>query len=466
MCPPSACPAPPPCATGGGGGVDGDGHFSATCVRYAGLDLVEPNPSSACPCSAWPCSTCAALGDDVDALDIDGPIGDVLYFSLDAAFLDPLLQRPNTGSAQALNALFGGAEVLRVDVNVGVVGQFAFTSQLGLDLIGPDPKLGSDDLDALILRDHSTQSADPSAHDGIFQPSRRPYDWALTNPLLRKDMLLFSVRRGSRVIGQTDSLLGLPIEPGDVLTTPLSVNWNPPSGCSYMPLSPYPAILIPAEELGLETDRANGILGDEYGDDLDALDTALVFLDRNQNGSEDVYDVLDGISFDCNRNGQPDEYDVAGGGSPDSNANQVPDECEPLPGTYCTPGTSANGCVVTISREDVPSASETSCFTLRVSNVDGQRQGLLFYGTTPIASPWGTFSFLCVATPVRSPIQNSGGNAGACDGQLVLDWNAFHASLGFPNTSGQPLYAQGWFRDPAVPKASCLSDGVTFTLGP
>jgi hypothetical protein len=70
-------------------------------------------------------------------------------------------------------------------------------------------------------------------------------------------MLLFSVRRGSAVIGTPDSLFGIPISPGDILIPPVFAGGPP-------------AIFIAAEWLGLATTRSMGVpFG---GDDLDALD--------------------------------------------------------------------------------------------------------------------------------------------------------------------------------------------------
>jgi hypothetical protein len=70
----------------------------------------------------------------------------------------------------------------------------------------------------------------------------------------------------------------------------------------------------------------------------------------------------------------------------------------------------------------------------------------------------------------RSPGQNSGGAAGACNGQLQLDWNALHAAfpglLGTPFSAGDAIYAQGWFRDPPAPKTTNLSNALQLTCQP
>jgi hypothetical protein len=142
---------------------------------------------------------------------------------------------------------------------------------------------------------------------------------------------------------------------------------------------------------------------------------------------------------------------------------------------YCTAGTTTHGCTASISGSGVPSASAASGFTLSIANVEGQKQGLIFYGVdntgfAPLA--WGTSSsFLCVKSPLqRTLAQNSGGTANLCDGALSIDWNAFVATtpgcLGTPFSAGDHVYAQGWFRDPPSAKTTMLSDALDFVVQP
>jgi Tol biopolymer transport system component len=145
------------------------------------------------------------------------------------------------------------------------------------------------------------------------------------------------------------------------------------------------------------------------------------------------------------------------------------------PGAYCTAGTTSSGCIASISASGSPSASSGSGFTLSVSAVEGQKQGLLFYGldnTGFAPAPWGgSTSYLCIKSPTqRTPAQSSGGTAGACNGALAIDWNLFRAStpgaLGSPFAAGQHVFAQGWFRDPPSPKTTSLSNAIEFVVGP
>lgn len=142
--------------------------------------------------------------------------------------------------------------------------------------------------------------------------------------------------------------------------------------------------------------------------------------------------------------------------------------------TYCTSSVTMNGCVATISAVGTASASAASGYTLRVGSVEGQRQGLIFYGIDgQLALPWfsGSTSYLCVKSPVqRLPAQSSGGVLGTCSGVLARDWNLFMANtpsaLGQPRIVGQTFDAQAWFRDPPSPKTTNLSNAIHFTLAP
>jgi hypothetical protein len=142
--------------------------------------------------------------------------------------------------------------------------------------------------------------------------------------------------------------------------------------------------------------------------------------------------------------------------------------------TYCTAGTTTNGCVPAISGVGAASATAGSGFTLGVLNVEGQKQGVFFYGVSgPVSLPWasGSSSFLCVKSPTqRMGALASGGTVNACDGAFSQDWNLFRAStavaIGQPFAAGDVVWAQAWFRDPPAAKTTNLSNGLQFTLQP
>ncbi len=213
--------------------VDGNGLVNCMGVNaYPGLGLFE-NPLG------------TPLHDNLDALDMDVPDKafartTATYFSLDGAIVDPITLVPGSNSAAANG--FRPGDVL-VTLPNGLPTVYASAFQLGLDL--PPLLPGSDDLDALALWENGIAG---------YQRSSAPYDWTTG----AKDMLLFSVRRGSALVGTPDAIFGLPIEPGDILT---------PTG----PLGSQPGIWVAAEALGLNTFRSlSPVLG---SDDLDALDT-------------------------------------------------------------------------------------------------------------------------------------------------------------------------------------------------
>ncbi len=201
-----------------------------------GLGLIEPNP----PTFSSPYDR----GDNLDALDINTSAEDVfrpIFFSLDSKFQDPLeatpgTTLPNTGTAIG-NGFFGGDVVVTLAGALPVL--YAPASALGLDIEGTD----TDDLDALALWDDGVLS--PTTGMPIFSPDR--------------DKILFSVRRGSKVVGMPDSLLGLPIEEGDILAPPVAGGSTP-------------SIFIPAENLGLATIRSALVSTTDFSDDLNAMD--------------------------------------------------------------------------------------------------------------------------------------------------------------------------------------------------
>ena len=142
------------------------------------------------------------------------------------------------------------------------------------------------------------------------------------------------------------------------------------------------------------------------------------------------------------------------------------------PVSYCTAGTTSNGCNATVSATNNPSMTAAQC-QITVANVEGQQSGIIFYGLAQSGTPWGVGgnSFLCVKAPLeRTGVQFSNGTLGACDGSLVLDWDLFQASTpgatGQPWTAGAKAYVQGWFRDPPAVKTTSLSNGLELTYLP
>ena len=392
--------------------VDGNGFPSGAGYTSPSLGLREP------------------VGDNLDAFDV-GAAGAFVFFSVDSLLIDPCTGIAGTGTGQAL--ALPPAAILRSNLSGNPPQIWATPAQLGLDVLG----LGSDDLDALAIA--NTGSPNYDAMDA-------PFGWLGG----AADMVLFSVRKGSAVIGMPDSLMGQPIEPGDILMP------RSPGG-----VSPFPAIAIPAEALGLATHRAmtSYLCGTvDVADDLDALDT------------------LQQAIRDCNANGIEDALDIVLGALDDTNRNGVADNCDLYPpsSTYCTAGTSTNGCVAAISSTGAASASNTLTLQLRANNLEGQKNGIFFYGINgSISTPWGpgSSSFLCVKAPQqRMSAQSTNGTTGACDGAMAQDFNNFvlaaPGAVGAPFSAGDEVWAQAWYRDPPAPKTTNLSDALHFTVIP
>ena len=162
---------------------------------------------------------------------------------------------------------------------------------------------------------------------------------------------------------------------------------------------------------------------------------------------------------------------VAGGSSVTNDRAYVFD-VDPAPAitSYCTAGTTASGCQATVSACGAASASGFGPFPITVDQVEGSRKGLIFFGAAANNAPWGSgsTSYLCVQAPAqRTGVQQSGGALGSCEGVFALDFGAWmKANPGKAPTPGSTAYVQAWFRDPASPKTTSLSDAISFPVAP
>ncbi|HUR29143.1 MAG TPA: hypothetical protein VM509_13220 [Planctomycetota bacterium] len=405
----------PPAPRANVGAIDGNGLPSATGSLYPGVGLTEPTPPGPGPVNA---------GDDIDALDIDGspgfPAGG-MYFSLDAGFFDAKSGVPNSNSAAINGALFRGGDVLRTAAPGATPTRYATATQLGLDFFGP----GTDDLDALILVENG---------DGVFNPSTADYDWlpAGTN----KDMLMFSVRRGSSVIGKPDSIFGRPICPGDILVPPRAG-------------SQFPGIWIAAENLGLQTLRQSA---PEDGDDLDALDlTKRPISDCNHNGIEDSVDIAVGSSMDANNNGIPDECEndkmhfcfCLADGSPCGNGFGYPGS-----DSGCRNSTGVGTKLAALGSTSVT----TDDLTLSMTQMPLNKPAILIMapnvGTAAILGD----GQLCLRSPIFRYFPLNSGSAGSIlYGPGLVGYSTSHFGPLGQITSGSTFGFQCWYRDPFGP---------------
>lgn len=137
--------------------------------------------------------------------------------------------------------------------------------------------------------------------------------------------------------------------------------------------------------------------------------------------------------------------------------------------TYCVAKPNSQGCSASMNLVGTPSATSASPFLLQATQVVNQKNGMLIYGFAPWNAPFqgGT---LCIAGQVkRTTLQNSGGSAGGpdCSGSYSFDFNALIQGGSNPQlVAGEEVFSQYWYRDPASPSGTGLSDAAQFTLQP
>jgi hypothetical protein len=325
--------------------IDGDGKRSQSGYMYPGYGLIEPNDPSQGPVNQ---------GSNADSMNLYKPdsteLDDVTnenpaFFSLDGNLFDPLENILGSNSAAA-NGQFAPGDILMSTGPGGITMPYARANQLGLDL---DPlNEFKDDIDALILKDDG---------DGIFEPALGPYHWLEENV----DMLIFSVRRGSPIIGTPDSIFGIPICEGDLLVPPVGDGASLTGGGG----GNAPGIFVAAEAMGLRSGRD----GKSTGDDLGGADT-----------SEDPI-------IDCNENGSEDAEDISNGTSDDYNANGIPDECEEFV-QFCSGQElpSALGCQCPCGNCDTVTTGLAGCGNGNVPTVFNAGASLIGFGSTSVTA--------------------------------------------------------------------------------
>ena len=419
---------------GSTGVIDGNGAVSGSGFTYRGIGEREPN---------MPVVVLPSTGDNLDALVFMTPTTAIgtypaggVYFSLDAAWPDPLTGIPNSGSAAAHG--FAPGAVLWTPVPGGLPVLYAPPAALGLDFAGP----GRDDLDALSIRENGIPG---------YQVAAGPYAWAVA--VGGPDQLIFSVRRGSAVIGMPDSIFGMPICEGDLLIPPVMGG-----------LSPFPGIFVAAENLGLSTMRSMGTV---FSDELDALEIQFVPV------------------WDCNGNGREDALDIAMATSLDTNGNGIPDECEvilintpfcfcPAPLGPCGNNFAAAGCRNSTGVGGLMTATGSSSVAadnllLTVTGMPTFQGCVTFMSaTTGLPVPFGDGRRCLFGTLSRFPVQNTGAT-----GSIVTGPGLVAYSLGFfpvvnQIIAGSTFGFQTWYRDPAGPCGSTtnISSGEKVTFVP
>jgi hypothetical protein len=242
-----------------------------------------------------------------------------------------------------------------------------------------------------------------------------------------------------------------------------------------------------------ENSNATGVNGDQDNDLSSDSGAAYAFvrsgstwsqeayLKASNTESDDMFGYSVSVSGDMLVAGAPFESSNAEG----VNGNQANNSAENsgaaylfdllyASAVYCTAGTSALGCQALIGSEGTASATAPSGFSLFASGVEGQKDGLFFFGTNGRqANPWGTTtSFQCVVPPVVRAGLLPGSGTAACDGSFAQDLNAFWCpSCPKPQKNpgaGVLVQAQLWYRDPLNPGfvTTALSDAIEFPVEP
>ncbi|MEM8712814.1 MAG: hypothetical protein AAGG01_17825 [Planctomycetota bacterium] len=380
--------------------------------RVFGLGLVEP---------IQPTLGTTDSGDNVDAINygtLFDSAADLLYFSLEGggARCNELGATFDAAAAQLIvNSTIPAraADVLLFQPTLGGVFAYARAQQLGLDLSGP----GLDDIDALVVYDNG---------DGIYQPPANLYDWEGAGG---SDLILFSVRCGSDVVGRIDTVSGRAIGEGDVLIK-LAGTPGPPQ------------IFIPAEALGLRSMEA----GDMANDELNGLDIfdddEEPFLDCNMNGIDDAIDISYMNSDDVDNNGIPDECEddwesicdcTLAANSPCGNTSAASSGCENVTGVG---GRLEGGGTTSISSD---------ALTLTISDLPPMTFGVGFAGlsTTSSLVQNGRLCVVPLGANARFGVMSAGPGGGFIQGPgLIATY-----PLAFPAMVGSSLFFQYYYRD-------------------
>jgi hypothetical protein len=153
----------------------------------------------------------------------------------------------------------------------------------------------------------------------------------------------------------------------------------------------------------------------------------------------------------------------------------VMSQSEPNFTNYCTAGSSASNCTALLSASGFPSATMATGFVLAASTVEGQKDGLFFFGTSgQQANSWGNgTSFQCVVPPVtRAGTLSGTGTVGSCDGSFSQDLNTLWCPScpkpGKNPGAGAVVQTQLWYRDPqnTSNQTTSLSDAIEFVMVP
>ena len=376
-----------------------------------GLGLTEPT---------LPNASTVETGDNVDAINYGAafdPADGRLFFSLEGD-----ADRCNNETGASFNAA-GNQQLINSPVPASSgdvlfwtpgapgVALYASALQLGLDQLGAS----SDDIDALMVVENG---------DMFYTPPVNLYDW---NSTTGTDLILFSVRCNSNIVGRIDPVSGREIGEGDIL---IKLNNG----------SILPQVFIPAEALGLRSIAA----GDGFNDELNGLD---------------IFDDDEDPFLDCNDNGIDDALDISDMNSDDIDNNGIPDECEDDWSSYCdcalasdspcgNNSSAGRGCLNTsglgarLTGGGTTSVDSDSLLLLGSDFNPTMSFGLVYAGLTAVNVPF-QHGIRCLASsgPRMGPFPIVSGNMVAGPGLI----GAHPATLSV--VSGSTMLFQAFYRD-------------------
>lgn len=131
--------------------------------------------------------------------------------------------------------------------------------------------------------------------------------------------------------------------------------------------------------------------------------------------------------------------------------------------SYCAPKMNSQFCLPYMTTTGHASVNGPDDFHLQAFNILNQKSGLLFWSNSYSNVPFQG-GIKCVGSPLRrTAAMSSGGSPSGndCSGTFDLHWSqAYAAANGV--VAGDWTYCQFWYRDPADPYATGLTDAVQF----
>ena len=140
------------------------------------------------------------------------------------------------------------------------------------------------------------------------------------------------------------------------------------------------------------------------------------------------------------------------------------------PRLYCTAKLNSQACSPAIGFSGFPSVADPVSFEVSATEVINNKAGIYFYGLSGVYAVPFQGGWLCAAPPHRrTPVQSSGGNPPPddCSGSFAFDFNAWmQGGHDVFLTVGVQVNGQYWYRDPASPSTTGLTDAIEFVIGP